>query len=297
MRPLIGQREPHGMRHDPSPSKWQYRYERWMLTPIYRRLIRTGLPVLMVSALVGIYVMDGDRRQAISDGYNDMVRSFQQRPEFMLSAMAVDGVDNETATAIRSVLNYNFPVSSFDLDLEEGRRRVEEVAVVERATLRIKPGGILQVLVTPRVPVAMWRQGEALHLVDASGRVIADVQSRGDRADLPLIAGDGAKDALTEAMSIFAAAGPVAPRVRGLVRMGERRWDVVLDRDQRILLPETDAVTSFERVVVMSQTQDLLERDVAVVDMRNKDRPTLRLGESGAAEMRRINADVSGAGN
>jgi hypothetical protein len=44
-----------------------------------------------------------------------------------------------------------------------------------------------------------------------------------------------------EALALVAAARPAVPRLRGLVRMGERRWDLVLDRDQRILLPETRA--------------------------------------------------------
>ena len=39
----------------------------------------------------------------------------------------------------------------------------------------------------------------------------------------------------------------------------DRRWDIVLDRDQRIMLPENGAVGALERVVAMAQVQDLLE--------------------------------------
>jgi cell division protein FtsQ len=59
--------------------------------------------------------------------------------------------------------------------------------------------------------------------------------------------------------------------------MGERRWDMVLDRDQRILLPETDPVAAMHRVVALDQAQDMLARDVSLVDMRLGSRPTLRL--------------------
>ena len=40
---------------------------------------------------------------------------------------------------------------------------------------------------------------------------------------------DGADLAAGEALEIFAAAQSILPRVRGLVRMGERRWDIVLE--------------------------------------------------------------------
>ena len=214
----------------------------------------------------------------------------------MVNAMAVDGVDDALADTIRTVLPVSFPVSSFELDLDLMRETVAAVHGVQDATLRIKQGGILEVAVVPRVPVAIWRRDEGLALIDAEGAFVGPLAARSDRIDLPLIAGDGAEEAILEALTLHRAAGPIADRIRGLVRMGERRWDVVLDRQQRILLPTQDPVTALERVVVMAQTQDLLERDVAVVDMRDETRPTLRLGEQAAAEMRRINAAVSGAG-
>ncbi|OUD08762.1 cell division protein FtsQ [Marivivens niveibacter] len=285
-----------GMGRDHWIEKWDYRYERWMLTPLYRTLIRKGIPLAIGATAVAIVFSDDARRQSVADLYANTKREFQQRPEFMLSAMAVDGVSAELAAEVRAVLPYDFPLSSFDVDLEDGRARVEAIPAVQDATLRIKPGGVIEVSIVARNPVAVWRQNENLFLIDGDGMVIDEVASRADRPDLPLIAGDGAKDALDEAMEIFAAAGPLTTRMRGLVRMGERRWDVIMDHDQRILLPTDNAVTAFERVIVMQQSQDLLQRDVAVVDMRNDDRPTLRLGETGAAEMRRINAVVAGAG-
>ena len=71
---------------------------------------------------------------------------------------------------------------------------------------------------------------------------------------------------------------PIRDRVRGLVRVGERRWDVVLDRGQKIRLPEGEAVTAPRKVVELHVAQDLLGRDISVVDFRNMQRPVLRLG-------------------
>ena len=105
---------------------------------------------------------------------------------------------------------------------------------------------------------------------------------------MPLIAGDGAENHVEEALSIYAAAGPLLPRVRGLVRMGERRWDLVLDRDQRILLPETGAVQALERVIALNQAQEMLARDLMVVDMRLDNRPTIRIAERAVEEWWRI---------
>jgi cell division protein FtsQ len=73
---------------------------------------------------------------------------------------------------------------------------------------------------------------------------------------------------VAEALALFAAAGPLGDRVRGLVRVGERRWDVVLDRDQRILLPETGAVQALEQVLALDAARTCSTATSCVVDMR-----------------------------
>jgi cell division protein FtsQ len=132
-----------------------------------------------------------------------------------------------------------------------------------------------------------------LRLIDADGVQSGEIMARADRLDLPLIAGDGAEDNIAEALRLFAAAGPLIDRVRGLVRMGERRWDMVLEREQRILLPSENPVAALDRVIALNDAQDMLSRDVAVVDMRNTKRPTLRMNEEAAEALRRGNTTIS----
>ncbi|MBC7179408.1 MAG: cell division protein FtsQ, partial [Roseovarius sp.] len=52
-------------RADPAPSRMSYRMQRLMLTPLYRRLIRFGLPMLVVTAIVGGYLSSEARRTAL----------------------------------------------------------------------------------------------------------------------------------------------------------------------------------------------------------------------------------------
>ena len=61
---------------------------------------------------------------------------------------------------------------------------------------------------------------------------------------------------------------------------------MILDKGQRVLLPTENAVAAFQRVVALNQAQDLLERDVAVVDMRHSDRPTIRMTEQAVETLR-----------
>ena len=273
-------------RRDPAPSRWGYRYQRLMLTPGFRRLLKVGVPALVITGMVAGWTARDANRQMIVDAWSDMKAQIQQRDEFMVKVMAVDGADDELSGDIRRVLPLEFPVSSFDLNLEEMRQTVAALPAVADARLRVRPGGILQVGVTQRQPVAVFRTPDGLRLIDAEGVLIQNILARADRADLPLITGDGARDELTEGLALYDVAGPLLPRMRGVVRMGQRRWDVILDTGQRILLPTEGAVTAFERIVALNEAQDLLERDVAVVDMRHPARPTIRMNENAVTHLR-----------
>ena len=298
MRSLIRRRAMADLPHDPAPSKWGYRYQRLMLTPGVRAALRIGLPVLLISISAGAWFAKPDNRAMLDQKIAQIIRGFQERPQFMVQTMAVTGGDAAIQAAVTDLLPKTFPLSSFDLDLIALRAEIEALDAVRSASVRVGPGGNLQVDVTPRDPVALWRDGPVLRLIDAEGVQSGTVMSRVDRPGLPLIAGDGAEKHIAEALDLYARAGPLRDRVRGLVRMGERRWDIVLDRDQRILLPSAGAVAAFDRVIALDLAQDMLERDVTIVDMRNAERPTLRMNEDAAAALRRVTTTTpNGAGN
>ena len=275
-----------GLRRDPAPSVWAYRYQRLMLTPAYRRLLRVGLPC-GGAVLASLLWLSSDANRALLGGWVEAAKdAVRERPEFMVASIEVTGADHALSAAIDEVARMPLPVSSFDLDLDALRVRVTDLTAVRSAQVRVHPGGRLEIAVVQRTPVAVWRYADGLRLIDAEGVMTGMIAERVDRSDLPLIAGDGAKDAIDEALALFAAAAPIAPRVRGLVRMGERRWDMVLDEDARILLPPEGAVAALERVIALHQAQEMLDRDIAVADMRLGQRPTLRLNPAALAQLR-----------
>lgn len=277
-------------RRDPAPSRWSYRFQRLWLTPAFRAALRLGVPVFTMLFFGGWFFSDIANRAFLEEKIAEVRRSVAERPEFEVKLMAIDGASVELAGDIREVLPIDFPISSFDLDLEQMQSVIEGLDATASARLRIRPGGILQVDVTERVPAVVWRAGSAVELLDVTGRRVAAIVHRSERLDLPLIVGEGADGAVAEALALIEAAAPVADRVRGLVRVGARRWDIVLDREQRILLPESGATEALEQVIALDQASDLLARDLSAIDLRNAHRPTLRMATQAVEELRRIKA-------
>lgn len=275
-------------RRDPAPSRWAFRMQRVMLTPSVRVALRMGLPVAAVVAAGALWLGDAERRAHLLSYVAEARAAIESRPEFRVELMAIDGASVDLAEEIRATLQLDLPTTSFDLDLDALRAEVAALAPVKSVSLRIRPGGVLQLAVEERTPAVVWRSAEGLRLLDTGGHVVREIAARADRPDLPLIAGAGADGHVTEARALLAAARPLAPRVRGLLRVGERRWDLVLDRGQRIMLPVDRPRDALDRVIAMDGAEDLLARDVAAVDMRLAERPTLRLNPPAVDELHRI---------
>ena len=96
-----------------------------------------------------------------------------------------------------------------------------------------------------------------------------------------------------EAREIYSIVAPIKDRVLGLVRMGERRWDVVLD-GKLIALPADGATDSLRALMAMQSRQGVLEKDVSIIDLRDADRMILRLSEDALNELRLARERVHG---
>lgn len=298
MQPLKRRPQPQGyIRRDPAPTRWQYRMQRLWLTPGFRRLCRVGGPLMVVSlVLLAVFASDS-RRAAMVQSFAELRHKFEQRPEFRVSLLSVEGASRDLSDAVRGKLAVKLPQSSFDLDMAALKARAESLDAVASAEVRVRSGGVLQVMLKERDPVAIWRTDAGLQLLDATGHRVASLMARADRADLPLVAGDGADKALAEALQILAATQPISSRLRGLIRVGERRWDMVLDRDQTIRLPADQPIAAVERLLALDRAEKLLDRDILSIDLRNQDRPALRLAPFAMNEVRAAQGLAPSAGN
>lgn len=283
-------------RRDPAPSRWAYRMQRLWLTPLFRTGFRVGLPVVFVLAAFGLFLADAGRRDAIVTAVAGLRERFENRPEFIVGLVSVEGASAELADAVRARLDLTLPLSSFAIDLVAARDRIQELDAVAQADLMVRSGGVLEVKITERVPVVLWRTEAGIEMLDETGHRVASLGARSDRPDLPIVAGAGADAATPEAMALIAAAQPIVPRLRGLVRVGDRRWDLVLDRNQRILLPARNPIAAVERLIALDKAHDLLGRDVLAVDLRTHHRPVLRLAPDALNQRRQSQGiDISGS--
>ena len=262
---------------DPAPSLISYRLQRLWLTPVFRVVIRIGLPVFLICLFAFMFLSKAENWDYVRGILNDAQVSIQSQPEYRLDALSIEGASPLLQQDIQTKFGSLFPISAFKLNLDEMRKSIENIPSVESAVVAVSAAGLLSVKVLEIPAGFVWRNEDGLKLVSHNGKILRNIMYRVDFGNLPLIAGKGAVAVLAEAQSILVHANPILHRLRGLVRVGQRRWNLILLDGQTIALPENGPELALSQAIVLGLAQNLFKRDISVIDFRNPRRPTLRI--------------------
>lgn len=266
---------------DYAPTRTGFRIRRLLRDQAFRKFATCWAPIILVMAGIAWVASQAHLRDQITAAFEEAKRDALGRPEFAITRLDIQGATPVVEAALRRQLGNTLGASSLSFDAEQARKRAEALGWVRSAQARLEAPRTLNVTVTLRTPALIWRRGEALTLLDASGAAIERLETRAAHPGLPLIAGLGANSpfAVNEAIRIFNEAGALGPRLRGLVRVGERRWNAVLHDGPVVMLPAKGALDAMAYVKALEQTPEKpLTKDVTAIDLRIKGRPTLRLG-------------------
>ena len=262
---------------DPAPSRIAYRIMRLMLIPRLRLIFTLGFPSLLIfCATLGLFI-NINVWENISAIKKDLKLAFVERPEFMIKVASMDGSSDELANEIREILPLDFPVSYFDLDIKYLHKVVNEIPAVASAAIKISVGGVLQINVTEKSPAFIWRKDNVMSVFDETGSFIRIANSRVDYPKLPLVVGEAANLVVSEISSLMQANEYFRDHVRAFIRVGERRWDLILENNVRIMLPQREFLAAFDRLMLMDEAGSLLSGRLSNIDMRLVVRPTVRV--------------------
>ena len=267
-------------KRDPAPSRLGYKFSRWMLSPFIKKSVFFGMPLIILLLPVFIFLKDQNNKILVEEIALDFYRKVIERPEFMLSALSIQGSSDSLNAEIREILGLNFPISSFDLDLADLRNRVLSLPPVETAEVRLEGSSILHVKVKEKVPALLLKDDTGIHVLNKNGDYIRPLLSTENGSKLPVITGEGAQKAAAEAFILFSALHDKLDEVRGLVLVGGRRWNIVLKSGQVIMLPEKKSEQAVQKILILDKAEKILSRDIAVLDFRLPYRITLRFPEN-----------------
>ncbi|MBP1883313.1 cell division protein FtsQ [Sinorhizobium mexicanum] len=195
---------------------------------------------------------------------------------FAIEDVRVSGNEQTSEIDILQQLGLDGTTSLVALDIAEARRLISELPWVQNVTVRKVYPGTIEVNLEERKAFGIWQHGSDLSLIERSGSVIAPLRDN-KFAALPLFVGRDAETAAAGFYDEFSRWPEFRSRVKAFVRVSSRRWDLRLDNGIIVKLPEDDVARAMKVLAEMEEKHQLLERDIAAVDLRLEDRTTVQL--------------------
>ena len=265
---------------DPAPSRINYRFQRLWLMRSFRLFIKWISPLFLCAVFI-CFCFTNEKTLSFFKSYSsNAIDSFVDRPELLIKLISIEEASQPLERIIRDTLPISLPISGFDFNLTNIREVIESLDAVKSVDVRVIAGGILKISVLERLPAFVWRNPKGLFLLDKEGAIVGEVLNRARRSDLPLVTGVGADVALTEITNLINLLKPIENRVVAYSRISEDRWDIVLDRSQKISLPSEKPELAVGQFLVLNQSENILDKKVERIDFRNKQRLTLTLRDN-----------------
>ncbi len=246
----------------------------WVL---HRVLItRIGAALLVAMILVAGFQARGGISQVLANT-GDLLASRIAMTGFGIGKISISGQSMAMEKDILAAIAIDGTTNIFNFDVEAARLRILEIPSISDVSVRKIYPSSLVVEVSEVTPVARWRVDGVTFVIDGRGEQIASATVADE--NLPLVIGDGAAD---DAMGMIVALENYPALKEGLLalsRIADRRWDMIYNSGLRIQLPETGVGQALFQLQEAQNRAQLLDRDLAVIDMRVDGIAALRMNK------------------
>jgi cell division protein FtsQ len=200
---------------------------------------------------------------------------------FRIVSIALTGNHHVSRDEVLAIAGITGTSSLLFLDVEQARERLKASPWIGDATvLKLYPGQ-LQIGIKEREAFALWQKDRRVSVIAADGTVLEPyVAPR--LIELPLVVGRGAETRAKALLALLEQHPAVRDVVLAAVLVGERRWNLRLKNGIDVQLPEANVAAALEELVALDREKGLISRDIAVIDLRLRDRVTVRLSDAAA---------------
>ncbi|HEX3675304.1 MAG TPA: FtsQ-type POTRA domain-containing protein [Rhizomicrobium sp.] len=202
---------------------------------------------------------------------------------FGIDTIQVTGEHRTAAADIRNALGFKPGQSLFAIDVEQARENLRQLPWVQDAVIHKHFPSTVSVSVVEKIPFALWlSDDQKLSVIDRSGAVIAATDGAEFR-NLPHFVGNPPEGA-AELVDAIATHRAIAARIRGMQRISERRWNLLLDGGVMVDLPEEGWRKELDDLEHLIVDKGVLERDIKEIDLREPGNYNFILRNGGGTE-------------
>lgn len=153
------------------------------------------------------------------------------------------------------------------LPLPAIRERIENISWVKHAVIDRQYPSTLYIGIVERTPIAIGQKEGKLSLIDDKGFTIKGVDIT-EFKNLPIIIASDPGAYAPSMIAMIEKERELANKVRAIIRVSERRWNIRFDNNLTIMLPEKNYEKAWDRVIELNKKEELFNPNIKNIDLR-----------------------------
>jgi cell division protein FtsQ len=201
------------------------------------------------------------------DGIADRLITISADAGIKLEGITVFGRINTEQDDILSAIGLKRGDPMLGINLDQIKSDIEQLGWVSQARVERHFPSDLVIYLTERRPIAIYQTAAGHQVIDKSGEIIKGIKVE-DFRHLPVISGKSAQTRAGEIIAILESEADLYNEVWSLAYRSERRWDVFLGNNIRIMLPEQNPMDAWSQLAKLDRQHKLTKRNTVDIDLR-----------------------------
>ena len=266
--------------NDPAPSRLAYKINRLLYRFWFKLLLMIVFLASSVLLAKKVVYQNVDLNAEIRFLTEESSSLYKGLTELSISKISVKGAKEPLKKEI-IILVQNAATEGFSaLKAQALREKIQEINKVEKAFVKLSTDGAVIVEVIQRKETAVFFNNHLYEVLDSNGVILSIKQHYQGLSSLPLLVGKDGQKNINELLSLVNEIVLFQSEVLYYEWVGERRWNIHMKNDLVFKLPENNLNKGLEVMRMFLNETDTLLKPIVSVDLRNIDKPIIKLREA-----------------
>ena len=242
-------------------------FDTWFFSKIKRKLFFGG--VVLLGSIFAVYVFN-EYKYLESQLKGKLVKisaNVSEAAGLVVQEVIVEGRLKTRKSTLLKALKVSEGDNILAINMTEMRDRIKKLPWVKYARIERHLPNKISLTLVERTPMARWQTNRMLKLIDDNGDVIPSVDLA-RFSNLPIIIGKNAPKIAGQILKTLSSEPHLFRRVKSLTLVSDRRWDVRLDNQINVHLPEKNPGRAWTHLATVEQGHNIFGDQVQGIDMR-----------------------------
>ena len=242
-------------------------FNAWFYSKMKRKKVLLG--IVLFGSISAFYVFNENKylESQLRGKLIEVSGNISKAAGLIVQEVVVEGRSKTRKNALLQALQVSEGDNILTINIKEMKDRINKLPWVKFARIERHFPNKISLTLVERTPMARWQTNRMLKLIDDHGDVIPVVDLT-SFSNLPIIIGKNAPKIAGQILRTLSSEPHLFRRVKSLTLVSDRRWDVELDNQINVHLPEKNPGKAWTHLATVEQGHNIFGDQVQGIDMR-----------------------------